>query len=199
MNHPVSDNFKINDPKVIRAWAFYDWANSAFALVITTAIFPAYYLAITNDVVELFGLQISNSALYAFTITVAYIILTLISPLLSGMADYSGRKKQFLLLFTLLGSFSCIGLFFFQGMEQILLGTLLFLLGLIGFAGGLVFYNAFLPEIASPDQYDRVSAKGFSLGFLGSLILLSFCLIMIQKPGFFGMDEDTTLPIRLLI
>jgi UMF1 family MFS transporter len=82
-------------------------------------------------------------------------------------------------------------------MEQILLGTLLFLLGLIGFAGGLVFYNAFLPEIASPDQYDRVSAKGFSLGFLGSLILLSFCLIMIQKPGFFGMDEDTTLPIRL--
>jgi len=197
MNHPVSDNFKINDPKVIRAWAFYDWANSAFALVITTAIFPAYYLAITNDVVELFGLQISNSALYAFTITVAYIILTLISPLLSGMADYSGRKKQFLLLFTLLGSFSCIGLFFFQGMEQILLGTLLFLLGLIGFAGGLVFYNAFLPEIASPDQYDRVSAKGFSLGFLGSLILLSFCLIMIQKPGFFGMDEDTTLPIRL--
>ena len=197
MNHPVSDNFKINDPKVIRAWAFYDWANSAFALVITTAIFPAYYLAITNDVIEVFGLQVSNSALYAFTITVAYLILTLISPLLSGMADYSGRKKQFLLLFTLLGSFSCIGLFFFQGMEQISLGILLFLLGLIGFAGGLVFYNAFLPEIASPDQYDRVSAKGSSLGFLGSLILLSLCLIMIQKPGYFGMDEDTTLPVRL--
>ncbi|MFO0469244.1 MAG: MFS transporter, partial [Bacteroidota bacterium] len=135
----------MNDPKVIRAWAFYDWANSAFALVITTAIFPAYYLAITNDVIEVFGLQMSNSALYAFTITVAYIILTLASPLLSGMADYSGRKKQFLLLFTLLGSFSCIGLFFFQGMEQILLGIFLFLLGLIGFAGGLVFYNAFLP------------------------------------------------------
>ena len=197
MNHPVSDNFKINDPKVIRAWAFYDWANSAFALVITTAIFPAYYLAITNDVIEVFGLQVSNSALYAFTITVAYIILTLVSPLLSGIADYSGKKKQFLLFFTLLGSFSCIGLFFFQGMEQISLGILLFLLGLIGFAGGLVFYNAFLPEIASPDQYDRVSAKGFSLGFLGSLILLSFCLIMIQKPGYFGMDEGTTLPVRL--
>jgi len=197
MNHPISDNFKINDPKVIRAWAFYDWANSAFALVITTAIFPAYYLAITNDVIKVFGFQMSNSALYAFTITVAYLILTLVSPLLSGIADYSGKKKQFLLLFTLLGSFSCIGLFFFQGMEQILLGTLLFLLGLIGFAGGLVFYNAFLPEIASPDQYDRVSAKGFSLGFLGSLILLSFCLIMIQKPVYFGMEEGTTLPVRL--
>ena len=114
MNHPVSDNFKINDPKVIRAWAFYDWANSAFALVITTAIFPAYYLAITNDMIEVFGLQVSNSALYAFTITVAYIILTLVSPLLSGIADYSGKKKQFLLFFTLLGSFSCIGLFFFS-------------------------------------------------------------------------------------
>ena len=101
MNHPVLDNFKINDPKVIRAWAFYDWANSAFALVITTAIFPAYYLAITNDMIEVFGLQVSNSALYAFTITVAYIILTLVSPLLSGIADYSGKKKQFLLFFSL--------------------------------------------------------------------------------------------------
>ena len=119
MNHPVSDNFKINDPKVIRAWAFYDWANSAFALVITTAIFPAYYLAITNDMIEVFGLQVSNSALYAFTITIAYIILTFVSPLLSGIADYSGKKKQFLLFFTLLGSFSCIGLLFFKVMEKI--------------------------------------------------------------------------------
>lgn len=197
MNTTPISNGKINDPKIIRAWAFYDWANSAFALVITTAIFPAYYLAITNDMIDFFGLQIPNSALYAFTITFAYLILAIASPLLSGMADYGGRKKQFLLLFTLLGSISCIGLYFFESMDQIVLGTLLFLLGLIGFAGGLVFYNAFLPEIASPDQYDRVSAKGFSLGFLGSLLLLSFCLFMIQKPGLFGMDEETTLPVRL--
>ncbi len=197
MNTTPISNGKINDPKIIRAWAFYDWANSAFALVITTAIFPAYYLAITNDMIDFFGLQIPNSALYAFTITFAYLILAIASPLLSGMADYGGRKKQFLLMFTLLGSISCIGLYFFESMDQIVLGTLLFLLGLIGFAGGLVFYNAFLPEIASPDQYDRVSAKGFSLGFLGSLLLLSFCLLMIQKPGLFGMDEETTLPVRL--
>jgi UMF1 family MFS transporter len=197
MNSTSIESSKINDPKIIRAWAFYDWANSAFALVITTAIFPAYYLAITNDMINLFGLQIPNSALYAFTITIAYLILAIASPLLSGMADYGGRKKQFLLLFTLLGSISCIGLYFFESMDQILLGTLLFLLGLIGFAGGLVFYNAYLPEIASPDQYDRVSAKGFSLGFLGSLLLLSFCLLMIQKPGLFGIEEGTTLPVRL--
>lgn len=197
MNSTTSDINKLNDPKIISAWAFYDWANSAFALVITTAIFPAYYLAVTNDMIHIAGLIVPNSALYAFTITIAYIILTLASPLLSGMADYGGRKKQFLLFFTLIGSISCIGLFFFQGMNQIFLGTLLFLLGLIGFAGGLVFYNAFLPEIASPDQYDRVSAKGFSLGFLGSLILLSFCLLMIQKPGIIGIEEGTTLPVRL--
>jgi UMF1 family MFS transporter len=197
MHSTTSDSNKLNDPKIISAWAFYDWANSAFALVITTAIFPAYYLAVTNDMIHIAGLIVPNSALYAFTITIAYIILTLASPLLSGMADYGGRKKQFLLFFTLIGSISCIGLFFFQGMNQIFLGTLLFLLGLIGFAGGLVFYNAFLPEIASPDQYDRVSAKGFSLGFLGSLILLSFCLLMIQKPGIIGVEEGTTLPVRL--
>jgi UMF1 family MFS transporter len=197
MNSTPIESAKINDPKIIRAWAYYDWANSAFALVITTAIFPAYYLAITNDTIDLFGLQIPNSALYAFTITIAYLILAIASPVLSGMADYGGRKKQFLLLFTLLGSISCAGLYFFESMDQILLGTLLFLLGLIGFAGGLVFYNAYLPEIASPDQYDRVSAKGFSLGFLGSLLLLSFCLLMIQKPVFFGMEEGTTLPVRL--
>ncbi len=197
MHSTTSDTNKLNDPKIISAWAFYDWANSAFALVITTAIFPAYYLAVTKDMIHIAGLIVPNSALYAFTITIAYIILTLASPLLSGMADYGGRKKQFLLFFTLIGSISCIGLFFFQGMNQIFLGTLLFLLGLIGFAGGLVFYNAFLPEIASPDQYDRVSAKGFSLGFLGSLILLSFCLLMIQKPGIIGVEEGTTLPVRL--
>jgi len=197
MHSTTSDTNKLNDPKIISAWAYYDWANSAFALVITTAIFPAYYLAVTNDMIHIAGLIVPNSALYAFTITIAYIILTLASPLLSGMADYGGRKKQFLLFFTLIGSISCIGLFFFQGMNQIFLGTLLFLLGLIGFAGGLVFYNAFLPEIASPDQYDRVSAKGFSLGFLGSLILLSFCLLMIQKPGIIGVEEGTTLPVRL--
>jgi len=197
MHSTTSDTNKLNDPKIISAWAFYDWANSAFALVITTAIFPAYYLAVTKDMIHIAGLIVPNSALYAFTITIAYIILTLASALLSGMADYGGRKKQFLLFFTLIGSISCIGLFFFQGMNQIFLGTLLFLLGLIGFAGGLVFYNAFLPEIASPDQYDRVSAKGFSLGFLGSLILLSFCLLMIQKPGIIGVGEGTTLPVRL--
>ncbi len=197
MNSDSIKRHEINDPKIIRAWAYYDWANSAFALVITTAIFPAYYLAITDNLIDLFGVKIPNSALYAFTITFAYIILTIASPLLSGMADYGGRKKQFLLFFTLIGSISCIGLYFFESMEQLILGTFLFLIGLIGFAGGLVFYNAFLPEIASPDQYDTVSAKGSALGFLGSLLLLSLCLLMIQKPGLFGIAVGTTLPVRL--
>jgi len=196
-NAPLHRTFPLDQPDVTRAWAFYDWANSAFALVITTAIFPAYYLAVTDDLISIIGLQVPNSALYAFTITIAYVLLVFASPLLSGMADYGGRKRQFLLFFTLIGSLSCMGLFWFKGMDTLLLGTFLFLAGLIGFAGGLVFYNAFLPEIASPGQYDRVSAHGSSLGFLGSLLLLAGCLVMVQKPGWFGMASGTSLPIRL--
>ncbi len=190
-------DFKKNDPKVINGWALFDWANSAFALVITVAIFPIYFAGVTDDVVNFLGLEIPNSALFAYALSAAYLIIALFSPLLSGIADYGGKKKFFLKFFTILGATSCLLLFFFKGMDQLYLGTFAFVFGMIGFAGGFVFYNSYLPEIVTEDRYDMVSARGFSLGFLGSMILLVINLVIINNPGWFGIPEDSTMPARI--
>ncbi len=190
------DGIKLNDKKVINGWAFFDWANSVYFLVISTAVFPIYYLSITEDTVNILGITLSNSALYSYVVSSSYIIIALLSPILSGMADYSGRKKFFLKAFTWLGSLACMTLFFFSSSSLIGLGTLGFAFATIGAAGGIVFYNAYLPEIATEDNYDQVSAKGFAYGYIGSVILLLFCLIMIQKPEWFGITSST-LPSRI--
>ncbi len=173
-------NFQLNDKKIINGWAFFDWANSAFALVITAAIFPAYFVTVTDSTVSVLGLEMSNSSLYAYAISLSYLLIAILSPLLSGIADYGGRRKFFLIFFTILGSASCLSLYFFKGMDTLALGTTSFILAMIGFAGGLVFYNSFLPVIATEDKYDRVSAKGFSYGYAGSVILLVGNMAMIQ-------------------
>lgn len=182
--------FSRNDPRIINGWAFFDWANSAYALVITAAIFPAYYGAVTDEVVPLFGIEIYSSTLYAYAISGAYLLIALLTPLLSGIADYGGKRKFFLKFFTILGSLACLTLFFFKGMDQLVLGTVAFMVAMIGFAGGLVFYNAFLPVIATEDRYDMVSARGFAFGYVGSVILLLFNLAMILSPETFGMADE---------
>lgn len=185
-----SGHFQLNDKRVINGWAFFDWANSAFALVITAAIFPAYYVAVTDDFIPVFGTEISNSAVYAYAISFSYFLIAVLSPILSGIADYGGRRKFFLQAFTIMGSLACLTLFFFKGMEQVTLGTISFIVAMIGFAGGLVFYNAFLPVIVTEDRYDRVSAKGFAFGYIGSVILLVFNLVMIQFYDIFGFPNE---------
>jgi MFS transporter, UMF1 family len=179
-----------NDRRTIIGWAFFDWANSAYALVITVAIFPGYFLAITNDMVDVFGFRMSDSTLYAWSLSLGYLVIACLSPLLAGIADYGGRKKVFMRFFTLLGSLACMSLLFFTGMKTLWLGVTGFVLATIGFAGGIVFYNSFLPVIATEDQYDRVSAKGFSYGYVGSIILLITNLIVIQKYEWFGFSES---------
>jgi UMF1 family MFS transporter len=206
MSQEEGSTVQLNNKRIINAWAFFDCANSSYALVISVAIFPAYFLSVTTDQIDFGNFQISNSALYAYAISFAYLILAAFSPLLSGIADYGGQKMRFLRFFTILGSLACISLFFFKGMDadasqawnnqQVILGTLAFMLATIGFAGGLVFYNSYLPEIASEDQYDRVSAKGFSYGYIGSVTLLIINLIVIMNPGWFGIQEDS-LAVRL--
>ena len=186
----TSVTFKRNDRRIVNSWAFFDWANSAFALVITAAIFPAYFVAVTDDFVPLFGMEISNSSLYAYAISASYLLIAFFSPLLSGIADYGGKRKFFLKFFTILGSLSCLTLFFFQGMDQLALGTIAFILAMIGFAGALVFYNAFLPVIVTEDRYDMVSARGFAFGYIGSVILLLFNLAMITSPQTFGIADE---------
>ena len=191
------ENFPLNDQRVINGWAFFDWANSAFALVITVAIFPIYFASVTDDTVRFLGVSMPNDALFAYALSAAYLIIALFSPLLSGIADYGGRKKYFLKFFTILGATACMTLFFFEGMDQLYLGTIAFVLGMIGFAGGFVFYNSYLPEIVTEDRYDMVSAKGFALGFLGSMILLIINLVIINNPTWFGIPPGSTLPARI--
>jgi len=158
------------------------------------AVFPPYYEAITSG--QTF-MGLSNTALYSLSISLAYLIVSVQSPILSGIADYSGRKLQFMKFFSTLGALSCIILFFFDSADQIVLGIAAFVLAAIGFASSLVFYNSFLPEIATEDRMDDVSAKGFAYGFGGSVILLLFNLAVIQKPEWFGLSNEGTLPVRI--
>lgn len=187
---------KLNDKKTINAWALFDWANSSYSLVIATAIFPAYFASVTDPIIHIMGLEIPNSALYAYAVAFAYILIAFASPALSGIADYSGRKKYFLRFFTTMGATACIAMFYFKGMGELYLGLTAFVLATIGFAGGLVFYNSYLPEIASEDQFDKVSAKGFAFGYIGSVILLLINLTVIMKPDWFGI-ENKSLPVRI--
>ena len=180
--------------RVINAWCMYDWANSVYSLVITTAIFPIYYNAVTtsssgSDLVNFFGIEIVNSVLYSYSLSFSFLILTFFQPILSGIADFSGNKKLFLRLFMYLGSFACMSLYFFDG-NNVEFGIICSVIASIGFTGSLVFYNAFLPEIASEDDYDKISARGYTFGYIGSVILLVICLILIQMFDLFGFKDS---------
>ena len=175
--------------KLINAWAFYDWANSVYPLVISSAIFPIYYGMIfaENKQIDFFGYSVKNTAMISFVTAIAFIVVALISPILSGIADYIGNKKKFMKFFVFMGSLSCIGLFWFD-LSTIYLGFLFYFLAMIGLWSSLVFYNSYLPDIAFEDQQDRASAKGYSLGYIGSVILLIFNLTMIMQPQWYGIQ-----------
>ncbi len=191
--------------KLLNAWAFYDWANSVYSLVIASAIFPIFYGAITilkdengvitNDTINFLGINFNNDSLISYVTALAFLVVSIISPLLSGISDYVGNKKSFLKFFCYLGALSCIGLYWFS-LENLWFGLLCYFLALIGFWASLVFYNSYLPDIAFPDQQDKISAKGFSLGYIGSVILLLICLGMILNYESFGF-EDEGVPTRL--
>jgi UMF1 family MFS transporter len=179
--------------KVQSAWAMYDWANSVYSLVITSTIFPVYFNSVTTteekgDLISFFGFEIVNTVLYSYSISFSFLLIAFISPLLSGMADYGGKKLFFMKIFAYLGSLACVGLFFFDG-DNLEWGIICAVLASIGYAGSIVFYNAFLPEIATENEYDFLSAKGFALGYIGSVILLLLNLLMIQSPSSFGLND----------
>ncbi|WP_370870432.1 MFS transporter [Daejeonella sp.] len=189
-----------NNKETIKAWAMFDWSNSAYNLVITSTIFPAYYTIITTteefgDKVVFMGRTFTNTALSNYALSVAYLIMALLLPVLSSIADFRGNKKIFMKAFTYIGSISCAGLFFFK-LETLELGIICFTLAAIGYIGGVMFNNSYLPEIATIDQQDRVSAKGFAYGYIGSVILQIICFIFVLKPELFGIT-DASLPARL--
>jgi UMF1 family MFS transporter len=191
-------NYPLNDKRTITGWAFFDWANSAYALTIAVAIFPNYYEEITDgQVYEIFGFDITNTALYSFALSFAYLLVSVLSPYLSGIADFGGKKLRFMKFFTYLGSVSCLMLFFFYSAEDVVWAISFFILATVGFAGGLVFYNSFLPDIVTEDQYDKVSAKGFAFGYFGSVLLLIINLVIIMIPDKFGLDPNGTLQYRI--
>lgn len=175
--------FEKGSKKLLNAWAFYDWANSVYSLVISSAIFPIFYAALFNikgiTHVEVFGSSVKNTALISFVTAAAFMVVAFMSPFLSGIADFIGNKKSFMKFFCYLGGLSCIGLYWFS-LDQIYISLLFYFLGLIGFWGSLVFYNSYLPDVAHTEQQDRISAKGYSLGYIGSVILLIINLAMVM-------------------
>ncbi|WP_426485014.1 MFS transporter [Flavobacterium sp. 2] len=180
-------NLPKGDKKLLNAWAFYDWANSVYTLTIASAVFPIFYEALFTDrghYIDVFGMRLKNSALISFTTAAAFLVVSFISPFLSGIADYVGNKKAFMKFFCYLGALSCVGLYWFD-LGNIYVGLAFYFLGLIGYWGSLVFYNSYLPDIAFEDQQDRISAKGYSLGYIGSVILLLINLGMIMFPKTF--------------
>lgn len=186
------ETFKKGDKKVLNAWAFYDWANSVYALVISSSIFPLFYGALfrveDKKSASFFGIDTPSESIISYVTAFGFLIIAFISPLLSGVADYLGNKKFFLKLFCLIGSASCVLLYFFD-LSNLYLGLFFYMMALIGFWGSLVFYNSYLPDIAYPDQQDAVSAKGYSLGYIGSVILLLINLAMVMKSEWFGFEN----------
>ncbi len=181
--------------KVITGWAMYDWANSVYNLVITTTFFPAYYAAMTGlknfpDGISFMGRHFVNTELKDYVLATGFLIVAIMSPVLSSMADYKGNKKNFMRFFCYLGAASCSLMFFFDK-DHVTTGLLCFMFAGIGFYGSQVFYNSYLPEIASEADQDRVSAKGYTFGYIGSVLMqmIGFAMV-VMMPG-------TALPLKL--
>jgi len=192
---------KIGDKKLINGWAFYDWANSVYSLVISTAVFPLYYSAVTEGkTVSFLWMKWDHpDSLYSYALSFSFLVVAFISPILSGIADYTGSKKKFMKFFCWMGGLSVSGLYFFDGVDTVWIGIIFTILASIGFWASLVFYNAYLPEVARPDQQDRASAKGFIYGYTGSVLLLILNLVMIQMPDLFGITTAMASRISFVL
>jgi UMF1 family MFS transporter len=169
----------------LRAWAMYDWANSAFATTVMAAILPIYYVQVAGSTLP------SYVALsyWAYTAAIALAIIVVASPILGAVADYLGAKKAFLAAFMVLGVVATFGLSF-VGSGDWVLASFFFILGNIGFTGSIVFYASLLPHIASDEELDRVAAGGWAVGYVGGGLLLIINAVMIVKPDWFGLPDQ---------
>lgn len=189
--------------KVINGWAMYDWANSVYNLVITTTFFPIYFTAVTrkhfgSDMIPILGRKFENSSIYSYALAAAYLLISLLYPILTSIADTRGNKKNFMRFFCYMGAIGCSLLYFFDG-SNLWLGILCFMLASMGYVGSLVFYNAYLPEIAAPADQDRVSAKGYAYGYVGSVLLqiIGFVLVLTMTEDPFFAPRLTFLLVGL--
>ena len=199
------NKLKKGDKKLLNAWAFYDWANSVYSLVISTAVFPIYYSSMTSSFanldgdIEFLGTHWNPTTLYDYTLSLSFLIVAVMSPILSGIADFTGNKLKFLKVFCLIGALSVMSLYFFEGESTLWVAILFTITASVGFWGSIVFYNAYLPEIAYPEQQDNVSAKGFMFGYTGSIILMILSLILIQTSVFGYFDETVGSRITFVL
>ncbi len=192
LTHPT----QINDKRTMNGWAFFDCANSSYSLVISSAVFPAYFAATAPETISFLGMNIPSSAILAYAVTIAYTVIAFSSPILSGIADYGGKRKMFMTAFTVLGALACIAMFWMVGREHWQIGFWGYVVATIGYAGGVVFNNSYLPIIATEDRYDWLSARAFTFGYIGSVFLLLLNLAMIifyKELGF----PDKSLPTRI--
>ena len=187
------DDLQKGSKKLIRAWASYDWANSVYFLVITSTIFPIYYGSLFGDnlYIDAFGQSLKNTALISYTTAAAFAVVAILSPILSGIADYIGNKKYFMQFYTYVGALSCVGLYWFD-LDNIYIGLLCYFLASVGAWLSWVFYNSYLPDIAHPKQMDKASALGYSLGYVGSVLLLLVNLSMVLNPSMYGIEGSAT-------
>jgi MFS transporter, UMF1 family len=183
-----------NNPKTLTAWTMYDWANSVHSLTITSAIFPIYFpvaavmlgAAKGDKKIDFLGFHgIENSVIYSFAVSFAFLLIAFSVPLVSAISDYTGKKKTFMKMYCYIGAFSCMVLYFFET-GRYYLGTFAFIFSIVGWGGSIVFYNSYIPEIATEDKYDSLSARGFTMGYVGSVILLIQNLTMVLKPEWYG-------------
>ncbi len=180
-----------NNPKTLTAWTFYDWANSVHSLTITSAIFPIYFpiaavmMPSKSTQLDFLGFQLENTVVYSYAVSLGFLLLAFSVPLVSAISDYTGKKKIFMKMYCYLGAFSCMTLYFFKEGDYYL-GTFAFLFSIVGWGGSIVFYNSYMPEIATEDKYDSLSARGFTMGYLGSVVLLIQNLTMVLKPEWYG-------------
>ena len=183
-----------DNKRITTGWTFYDWANSVYPLVITSSIFPIYWGSMVKAVthtdsgktpVDFLGMHIPGTSLQNYSVSAAFLIIALISPLLTSLADFSGRKKLFLQIFCYIGALSCAGLYFFEP-STFTISVFVFIMATVGFSGSIVFYNSYLPDISSEEKFDSLSARGFSMGYIGSVLLLVLCLMLIQGPTLSG-------------
>ncbi len=200
MQNEISASQALNNPKVMRAWSYFDCANSAHSLVIGVAVFPPFFEAIAPPTIQFLGWEIPSSSMLAYALTISYLVIALTQPILSGIADYGGKRKGFMQFFTVLGALSCISMFFMDNPDNWQIGFWAYIVSMIGYAGGVVFNNSFMPLIATPDKFDALSARGFTLGYIGSTFLLVanlVCILYWDKIGF--PDEGIATRIAFLM
>ncbi len=195
----MTTDFSKNNPRILNAWTMYDWANSAFSLVIASAVFPGYSESVArtpdgSNIISFASFTLKNTVLFEYTASLAFLLIAFLSPFLSAIADYSGKKKGFMQFFCIMGSMACVMLFFFKDIQSLHWGILGYMLGLIGYAGSIVFNNSYMPDIATEDKFDALSAKAFARGYIGSVILLIFSLALIIFREKLGIQDATLAP-----